>query len=146
MRKRRYGPAFVVPVLILSVAGLTGWSTSGDAAGGGLSLVDKAKTAKVCVDVVGSAQGAADVGTKVAQGSMTQAEAAAQLEPIAAEVASLAEQNAALPIGKNLQKLSDSVGSLQKVSPDAPTNFQSAAESLGSQANLVVADCAAIGQ
>jgi len=146
MRKRRYGPAFVVPVLILSVAGLTGCSTSGDAAGGGLSLVDKAKTAKVCVDVVGSAQGAADVGTKVAQGSMTQAEAAAQLEPIAAEVASLAEQNAALPIGKNLQKLSDSVGSLQKVSPDAPTNFQSAAESLGSQANLVVADCAAIGQ
>ena len=77
---------------------------------------------------------------------MTQAEAAAQLEPIAAEVASLAEQNAALPIGKNLQKLSDSVGSLQKVSTDAPTNFQSAAESLGSQANLVVADCAAIGQ
>ena len=146
MRKRRYGPAFVVPVLILSVAGLTGCSTSGDAAGGGLSLVDKAKTAKVCVDVVGSAQGAADVGTKVAQGSMTQAEAAAQLEPIAAEVASLAEQNAALPIGKNLQKLSDSVGSLQKVSPDAPANFQSAAQSLGSQANLVVADCAAIGQ
>ena len=101
---------------------------------------------KVCVDVAGSAQGAADVGTKVAQGTITQAEAAAQLEPIAAEVASLAEQNAALPIGKNLQKLSDSVGSLQKVSPDAPTNFQSAAESLGSQANLVVANCAAIGQ
>ena len=146
MLKRRYGPVFVVPVLILSVAGLTGCSTSGDAAGGGPSLVDKAKTAKVCVDVAGSAQGAADVGTKVAQGTMTQAEAAAQLEPIAAEVASLAEQNAGLPIGKNLQKLSDSVGSLQKASADAPTDFQAAAESLGSQANLVVADCAAIGQ
>src|SRR5680860_1054076 len=87
MLKRRYGPACVVPILILSVAGLTGCSTSGDAAGGGLSLVDKAKTAKVCVDVAGSAQGAADVGTKVAQGTITQAEAAAQLEPIAAEVA-----------------------------------------------------------
>src|SRR5680860_1149399 len=82
MLKRRYGPACVVPILILSVAGLTGCSTSGDAAGGGLSLVDKAKTAKVCVDVAGSAQGAADVGTKVAQGTITQAEAAAQLEPI----------------------------------------------------------------
>src|SRR5680860_929758 len=93
-----------------------------------------------------SAQGAADVGTKVAQGTITQAEAAAQLEPIAAEVASLAEQNAGLPIGKNLQKLSDSVGSLQKVGADAPTDIQAAAESLGSQANLVVADCAAIGQ
>jgi hypothetical protein len=146
MLKRRYGPAFVVPALILSAAVLTGCSTSGGAAGGGLSLVDKAKTAKVCVDVAGAAQGAADVGAKVAQGTITQAEAVAQLEPIATEVASLAEQNAALPIGKNLQKLSDSVGSLQKVSPDAPTDFQATAESLGSQANLVVADCAAIGQ
>lgn len=145
MLKRRYGPAFVVPALILSVAGLTGCSRS-EGAGGGLSLVDKAKTAKVCVDVAGSAQGAADVGTKVTQGTITQAEAAAQLEPIATEVASLAEQNAALPIGKNLQKLSDSVGSLQKVSPGAATDFQAAAESLGSQANIVVADCAAIGQ
>jgi len=145
MLKRRYGPAFVVPALILSAAVLTGCSTSGGAAGGGLSLVDKAKTAKVCVDV-GSAQGAADVGAKVAQGTITQAEAAAQLEPMATEVASLAEQNAALPIGKNLQKLSDRVGSLQKVSPDVATDFQAAAESLGSQANLVVADCAAIGE
>lgn len=146
MLKRRYGPAFVVPVLILSFAGLTGCDSSGDAAGGGLSLVDKAKTVKVCVDVAGSAQSAADVGAKVAQGTITQAEAAAQLEPIATEVASLAEQNAGLPIGKNLQKLSDSVGSLQKVSPDAATDFQAAAQSLGSQANRVVADCAAVGQ
>ena len=146
MLKRRYGPVRVVPVLILSVAALTGCSTSGDAAGGGLSLVNKAKSAKVCVDVAGSAQGAADVGTKVAQGTMTQAEAAAQLEPIATEVASLAEKNAALPIGKNLRKLSDSVVALQKVSPDAPTDFQAAAESLASQTKIVVADCAAIGQ
>lgn len=146
MLKRRYGPAFVVPALILSVAGLTGCGTSGDAAGGGLSLVEKAKTAKVCIDVAGSAQSAADVGAKVAQGVITQEEAAAQLEPIATEMASLAEQNAALPIGQNLQKLSDSVGSLQKVSPGAATDFQAAAESLGSQANIVVADCAAIGQ
>ena len=146
MLKRRFGPALVVPTLILGAAGLTGCSTSGDAGGGGLSLVDKAKTAKVCVDVAGSAKGAADVGAKVAQGTITQAEAAAQLEPIATEMASLAEQNAGLPIGKNLQKLSDSVASLQKVSPDAATDFQVAAQSLGSQANIVVADCAAIGQ
>jgi len=86
------------------------------------------------------------VGAKVAQGTITQAEASAQLRPIATEVASLAEKNAALPIGKNLRKLSDSVVALQKVSPDAPTDFQAAAESLASQTKIVVADCAAIGQ
>jgi hypothetical protein len=142
MLKRRYSRALVVPVLFLSVVGLGGCSKSGDAAG----LVDKAKTAKVCVDVASSVQSAADVGAKVAQGTITQAEASAQLRPIATEVASLAEKNAALPIGKNLRKLSDSVVALQKVSPDAPTDFQTAAESLASQTKIVVADCAAIGK
>ncbi|MHB8274935.1 MAG: hypothetical protein ACYDC9_09240 [Dermatophilaceae bacterium] len=138
--------ALVAPVLVLSVVGLAGCGTSGDAAGGGLSLVDKAKTAQICVKVASSVQSAADVGAKVAQGAITQTEAAAQLEPIATEVASLAEQNAALPIAKNLQKLSEHIVALQKVSPDAPTVFRAAAESLASQAKVVVADCAAIGQ
>ncbi len=145
MLKRRHGRALAVLVLVLSVAGLTACSGSGDAAGG-LSLADKARTAKVCLDVAGAVKSASDVGAKVAQGVITQAEAAAQLEPIATRMTSLAEQNAALPIGKNLKNLSESVVALQKVSPDAPTSFQSAAESLASQAKIVVADCADLGQ
>lgn len=132
-------------MLVLSVLGLSGCSTSGDS-GGGLSLADKARTVQTCVDVAGSVKSATDVGAKVAQGAMTQTEAAAQLEPIAAEVASLAEKNAALPIGKNLAKLSDSVAALQKVSPDSPTDFQAAAESLAAQAKTVLADCTDVGK
>jgi len=99
-----------------------------------------------CVDVAGSVQSAAEVGAKVAQGSITQTDAAAQLEPIATKVTSLAKENAALPIGKNLQKLSDSIVALQKVSPNTPTDFQAAAETLAAQTKIVVADCAAIGK
>ena len=132
-------------MLIVSVVALTGCSTSGDAGGGGLSLVDKAKTASVCLDVTGSVKRATDVGTKVAQGSITQADAA-ELQPIAADVETLAKKNAALPIGANLQKLSESITALQKVSPDAATDFEAAAQSLAAQAKTVVDDCAAIGQ
>lgn len=100
----------------------------------------------MCVDVAGSVQSAADVGAKVSQGSITQAEAAAQLEPIAAEVTTLAKDNAALPIGTNLQKLSDSIDALKNVSPNTPTDFQKAAEVLASQTKVVLADCTNIGK
>ena len=142
MRPR--GRVLAVSVLIVSVVSLTGCSTSGD--GGGLSLVDKAKTASVCLEVTGSVKSAAEVGTNVARGSLTQADAVAQLEPIAADVETLAKKNAALPIGANLQKLSESVTALQKVSPDATTDFRAAAQSLAAQAKAVVDDCTAIGQ
>ncbi len=143
-RRRPRRRVLVLCVLVVSVAALTGCGKSGD--GGGLSLVDKAKTASVCLGVSGSVKSATDIGTKVAQGSITQADAAAQLEPIAADVEALAKKNAALPIGANLQKLSESITALQKVSPDAATDFQAAAQSLAAQAKTVVDDCAAIGQ
>ena len=146
MQKRRSCRAFVLPVLFLSVVGVSGCSGSGDAAGGGLSVADRARTAKTCVDVAGSVQKATDVGAKVAQGAITQTEAAAQLEPIAAEVASLAKENAELPVGKNLQKLSDDIAALQKVSPDASTDFKTAAESLAAQSKTVLDDCTAISK
>jgi hypothetical protein len=141
---RHRSRVLVVFVLIVSVVALTGCSKSGD--GGGLSLVDKAKTASACLEVTGSVKSAVDVGTKVADGSLTQAEAVAQLEPIATGVETLAKKNAALPIGANLQKLSESITALQKVSPNAATDFQTAAQSLAAQAKVVVNDCAAIGQ
>ena len=134
----------VVSVLIVSVAALTGCNTSGD--GGGLSLADKAKTASVCLGVTGAVKSATDVGTKVANGSITQGDAAGQLAPIAADVEALAKKNAALPIGANLQKLSASITALQKVGPDAATDFQAAAQALAAQAKTVVDDCAAIGK
>ncbi|HEY8618800.1 MAG TPA: hypothetical protein VIM01_01825 [Dermatophilaceae bacterium] len=146
MLNRRRGLALAVPVLVLGVIGLAGCGGSDGSAGSGLSLGDKAKTAKLCVDVAGSVQSAAEVGAKVAQGSITQTDAAAQLEPIAAKVTSLAKENAALPIGKNLQKLSDSIVALQKVSPNTSTDFQAAAETLASQTKGVLADCTNIGK
>jgi hypothetical protein len=146
MLNPRRGLALVVPVLVLGVVGLAGCGGSDGSAGGGLSLGDKAKTVKLCVDVAGSVQSAAEVGAKVAQGSITQTDAAAQLEPIATKVTSLAKENAALPIGKNLQKLSDSIVALQKVSPNTPTDFQAAAETLAAQTKVVLADCTNIGQ
>lgn len=138
--------ALVVPVLVLTIAGLSGCGESGDGSGGGgLSLVDKAKTVQTCVDVAGSANSAAAVGTQVAQGSITQAEAAAQLQPIAAEVASLSEQNASLPISKSLQELSDKIMGLEKVSASDPSEAQTAVESLSSAAKKVLDDCTEIG-
>ena len=141
---RHRSRVLVVSVLIVSVAVLTGCSTSGD--GGGLSLAGKAKTASVCLGVTGAVKSATDVGTKVANGSITQGDAAGQLTPIAADVEALAKKNAALPIGANLQKLSASITALAKVSPDAATDFQSAAQSLAARAKTVVDDCAAIGK
>jgi len=143
---RHRSPVLVVSVLIVSVAALTGCSTSGDGGGGGLSLADKAKTASVCLGVTGAVKSATDVGTKVANGSITQGDAAGQLAPIAADVEALAKKNAALPIGANLQKLSASITALQKVGPDAATDFQAAAQALAAQAKTVVDDCAAIGK
>ena len=147
MLKRRRGPALVVPVLVLTIAGLSGCTKAEDGAGGGgLSLVDKAKTVQICVDVAGSVKSAAAVGAKVAQGSITQADAAAQLQPIATRVTSLAGQNPSLPIGKGLQQLSDSIIGLQKVSSSTPSDAQTAAASLASATQSVLADCADIGK
>ena len=147
MLKCRRGRALVVPVLALAITGVSGCSKAGDVAGGGgLSLVDKAKTVQICVDVAGSLTSAAAVGAKVAQGSITQADAAAQLQPIAASVTTLAGQNASLPIGKGLQQLSDSIIGLQKVSSSAPSDVQAAAASLASATKGVLASCADIGK
>jgi len=141
--RRRLVP--VVPVLVLSVIGLAGCSGSGGDGDGGLSLADKAKTVQLCVDVATSAKSAADIGTKVANGAITQAEAVTALEPIASHVTTLADENAALPIGKNLKKLSDSMKALQKVDPNTPTGFQKAADTLAAESKAVLADCTAIG-
>lgn len=135
-----------VLVLVLAVVGLTGCSGSGEEPDGGLSLADKARTVSLCLDVAASAQSAADVGARVAQGAITQAQAAAELEPIATRVSSLAAQNAALPIGKNLQKLSDRMVALQKVDPSTPTDFQAAADALASESRAVLDDCTAVGK
>jgi hypothetical protein len=133
-------------VLVTGVVGLAGCGGSEDSAGGGLSLADKAKTVKVCVDVAGSLQSAADVGGQIAHGSITQAEAATQLEPIAAKVTVLANDNAALPIGENLQKLSEDITALQKATPNTPTDLQAAAEALATRTKLVLADCKNVGK
>lgn len=142
----RRGLAVVLPVLVLTVGGLSGCDKSADGAGGGLSLGDKAKTVQTCVDVATAAQKAAEVGAKVAQGALSQADAAAQLQPIATHLMSLAEQDAGLPIGKGLRKLSDSITALQKASPKVPADLQAAGQSLASETKSVLAECADIGK
>jgi hypothetical protein len=144
MLSSRRGVALAVPLLVLSVAGLTGCGGSGDAPGGGSSLVDKAKTAQICVEVAGSVPTAGDVAAKVAQGSITPAEAEAELQPIATRMKALSDENPSLPIGQNLKQLSDDIVVLQKAGSAAPADAQAAAQSLSATAKSVLADCAGI--
>jgi len=141
--------ALVLPLLVLGAVSLAGCGSSeeGGAGGdGGLSFVDKAKTVQVCVDVAGSVQSAAAVGTQVASGALTQEEAATQLEPISTEVTKLAQENESLPIGTSLKELSEGIAGLEKVSSSAPAEIQAATESMSTVAKKVLDDCSAVGQ
>ena len=137
----------LISTLILAVAGLSGCNGSGNGTGtSGPSLVDKAKTIQVCVDVAGSIKGAATVGANLSQGAITQSAAMAQLQPIANQVTTLAGQNSSLPISKTLAQLSDSITAVEKVNPTAPADIQAAANSLATATKGVLTDCASVGK
>ena len=146
MLSRRHGIALVVAPLFLTLAGLTGCSASGDDAGGASPVTDKAKTAQTCVKVADSAKSANEVVSKVAHGAITQGEAAALLAPIADDVTALAKQSAGLPISEILQKMSDSVVALQKVSPDSIDDAEAAAVELTASTRSVLVYCTKNGQ
>ena len=128
------GPAVLVGLM---VAGCGGSSS-------GLSVQQRVQTGQVCVDVAGSVSTAAQVGLKLANGSITQADATAQLQPVTTRVRDLATQNAALPIGTSLQQLSDSIGKVQAASPGNVADVKAAGSQLTTATKDLLSSCAAI--
>ncbi len=118
--------------------------TSPAASSSALSLTQRVSTVQVCVGAGGAVRSAALVGVKVAQQSLTPAQAAPQLQPIAAQAGTLAKQNASLPIGRGMQQLSDAITALEKASPADASGVQSGAQALLSATKTVLADCAAV--
>jgi len=95
LRTASFVPA-VLAALLVAGCGSSGGSGSGS--GSGLSVQQRLQTGQVCVDVAGSVSTAAQVGLKLANGSITQADATTQLQPVTKHVSDLASQNAALPM------------------------------------------------
>lgn len=114
----------------------------GGSSGGGLSVADRASTAGVCVTVSGDVATAVNVGIKLAAQSLTPAQAQAQLGPVLVKLSTVASQNAALPIGKTLQHLVDTITSATQASPTDVTAVRAAAGSLGTAGKDVLASCA----
>lgn len=112
------------------------------AGGGGLSVADRASTAGVCVTVSGGVATAVNVGIQLAAQSVTPAQAQAQLTPVLAKLSTVASQNSALPVGKTLQHLVDTITAATQTAPTDVTAIRAAASSLGSAGKDVLASCA----
>ncbi len=137
--------SFVPAVLaVLLVAGCGSSGSSGGSGGSGLSVQQRLQTGQVCVDVAGSVSTAAQVGLKLANGSITQADATTQLQPVTKHVSDLASQNAALPIGTSLKQLSDSIGKVEAISPTNVADVKAAGSQLTTTTKDLLASCAAI--
>jgi hypothetical protein len=137
--------SFVPAVLaVLLVAGCGSSGSSGGSGGSGLSVQQRLQTGQVCVDVAGSVSTAAQVGLKLANGSITQADATTQLQPVTKHVSDLASQNAALPIGPSLKQLSDSIGKVEAISPTNVADVKAAGSQLTTTTKDLLASCAAI--
>ena len=76
-------------------------------------MQQRRRTGQVCLDVVGSVTSAAQVGLKLANGSLSQSEAAAQLAPAEKHVADLAGQNASLALAAALRELRESIAKVR---------------------------------
>ncbi len=137
--------SFVPAVLaVLLVAGCGSSGSSGGSGGSRLSVQQRLQTGQVCVDVAGSVSTAAQVGLKLANGSITQADATTQLQPVTKHVSDLASQNAALPIGTSLKQLSDSIGKVEAISPTNVADVKAAGSQLTTTTKDLLASCAAI--
>ncbi len=137
LRTASFVPA-VLAALLVAGCGSSGGS------GSGLSVQQRLQTGQVCVDVAGSVSTAAQVGLKLANGSITQAGATTQLQPVTKHVSDLASQNAALPIGTNLKQLSDSIGKVEAISPTNVADVKAAGSQLTTATKDLLASCAAI--
>jgi hypothetical protein len=145
-RTASFVPA-VLAVLLVAGCGSSGSSSgsgSSGSSGSGLSVQQRLQTGQVCADVAGSVSTAAQVGLKLANGSITQAAATTQLQPVTKHVSDLASQNAALPIGTSLKQLSDSIGKVEAISPTNVADVKAAGSQLTTTTKDLLASCAAI--
>jgi len=141
LRTASFVPAVLAALL---VAGCGGSGGSGSGSGSGLSVQQRLQTGQVCVDVAGSVSTAAQVGLKLANGSITQADATTQLQPVTKHVSDLASQNGALPIGTSLKQLADSIGKVEAISPTNVADVKAAGSQLTTTTKDLLASCAAI--
>jgi len=145
LRPASFVPA-VLAALLVAGCGSSGGSGSSNSSGSGsgLSVQQRLQTGQVCVDVAGSVSTAAQVGLKLANGSITQADATTQLQPVTKHVSDLVSQNAALPIATSLKQLSDSVGKVEAISPTNVADVKAAGSQLTTATKDLLATCAAI--
>lgn len=126
-----------VPVALLA-------SGCGGAGGSGLSVSQRVQTGTVCLDVAGSVSTAAQVGLKLAGGSLTQPQAATELAPIGTHVTDLATKNSSLPVAADLTRLADSITKLQGVNPTAVNDLMAAGSQVTSATKDLLTACAAV--
>ena len=145
LRPASFVPA-VLAALLVAGCGSSGGSGSSNSSGSGsgLSVQQRLQTGQVCVDVGGSVSTAAQVGLKLANGSITQADATTQLQPVTKHVSDLASQNAALPIATSLKQLSESIGKVEAISPTNVADVKAAGSQLTTATKDLLASCAAI--
>lgn len=110
----------------------------------GLTGQQRLQTGQVCVDVAGSVSTAAQVGLKLANGSITQADATARLQPIEKHVSDLATQNTSLPVGASLKQLADSISKIQTVSPSNAADVRAGGTQLTTASKDLLTSCAAV--
>ncbi len=140
VRAASFVPAVLAGLLVAGCGGSGGSGSSGS----GLSVQQRLQTGQVCVDVAGSVSTAAQVGLKLGSGSITQAAATTQLQPVTKHVSDLASQNAALPIGPSLKQLSEAVATVEAVSPSNVADVQAAGSQLTTATKDLLSSCAAI--
>jgi len=144
LRTASFVPAVLAALLVAGCGSSGNSSGSVSGSGSGLSVQQRLQTGQVCVDVAGSVSTAAQVGLKLANGSITQANATTQLQPVTKHVSDLASQNAALPIGTSLKQLSDSIAKVEAISPTNVADVKAAGSQLTSATKDLLASCAAI--
>ena len=137
----RRRPVVLVSLTAVLAASLAACSQSGS----GGSVADRANTVAVCAQVAADVKDATVVAEKVASGQTSHADAATQLQPIAAKVRDLASKNSGLPVGHALTTLSDSITSLQKLSPSDAAGAQAAVSKIGTDLKAVLSTCTAAG-
>ncbi|GAC1444718.1 MAG: hypothetical protein NVSMB55_22020 [Mycobacteriales bacterium] len=102
------------------------------------------QTGQVCADVAGSVSTAAQVGLRLANGSMSQSAAGAQLAPVEKHIADLASQNSSLPIATALKELTDSIAKVRAASPTSPNDVQAAGAQVTTATKDLLSACAAV--
>jgi len=139
LRTASFVPAVLAGLLVAGCG-----SSGGNSSGSGLSVQQRLQTGQVCVDVAGSVSTAAQVGLKLGNGSITQAAATTQLQPVTKHVSDLASQNAALPIGPSLKQLSEAIAKVEAISPSNVADVKAAGSQLTTATKDLLSSCAAI--